>query len=318
MVESCCHGNSVLQPLVVLLALSGLFLPGYKPCRPTVVLKFTLCFLLCLILVSTNIYVVVNTITSVIDFGLPNARVLISVLLGLVIYLQELYLSVLFTFSVSRHLSIFSDTLKEYDQKYQTQTRNVVAIATNISSAAVFIGLVSATFILLVPSPFCMPVEHQNGSLVVLSKYLDCYLYHLLYYAVFTRAWTPCVVYIFLWLLLNMEAKRLNHDMLTFNFETYQEHPAFQIDHFRLRHWHLCHLVEKANVVLRHFLFATYAGGIPLMLLSLSFLINTSVPSDSANFLIYMVVHTCVQMALVTLTGAVLSLEVIRFSTFSL
>ncbi|KAK7469511.1 hypothetical protein BaRGS_00036490 [Batillaria attramentaria] len=319
MEKRSCSFNSLL----VLLTLSGFYISIPRLCSRLQIARSILSLLLCLLLAGcpTAWYVYLIIVTSSaygsgIDWGILGGEFFMY---GVSVFtiVWRCFMSVFFTYSMTKCLPNFLEALgRHYRENGRESTARKVSrffgvvccfsFPLVVFFSGVYMPLVDET--LTCWSMMNQTIGEQGLSVICNQIALWRTLVFIVAYGGNALLYVPDIVYYGVWVVLFLEAKSFNKRLSKHNFVTSAK-PDEDLEHFRFGHEALCVLLDKANVAFRHFLFARYAFGAPVVLFALRFLIlNKKNVAVTQTVLVIMGV-ICVQMAIVTITAAALSVQ---------
>lgn len=293
----------VFKPLLSILSVFGLYVSSFKP----VCCRNVLRWLLSLGALVFGVFAVVHKLgprVIALFSDSVHEEFFVNFLFSLILF-QLTCNSVWLSVSVSRNLTKLFESLEKYLADYN------VSHGSRKRRSAVVISCVIALF--LIVSTAGMQYSFQADPTCLDRKQLGRVLLCLAEEGFSVIEWTyvssygvlPPFLYFVLWAAIFVEARQLNRNMDEVDFETCDQ-AALRVEKFRLRQGALCGLVERANLVLHHFLFCSYAFGLSLLLFALRGLMKGDANERSVVILGYTLVLVCLQMVAVTLSGAIL------------
>ena len=117
-------------------------------------------------------------------------------------------------------------------------------------------------------------------------------------------------LYVSVWKILQTEANDIVENLTKHEKATLGINPE-AIEHFRLRHADLCHVITRANRFVGHILAAAYGAGVACVLLIIHGFIYKLLVRDDFSTMAYFFILIAFEMIVLTLTGSSLNLKVI-------
>ncbi|XP_070182974.1 uncharacterized protein [Littorina saxatilis] len=301
-----------LKPAFVFLSLSGLYITPLKQCNCSSVLSFGVTFLISLSGVCLEAYETKLEALSLLNLK-PNLKN-ISLDLSTALYsFSLLFLSVGQAISITRHFPKFVESAKTYFTRYDRSVNKmaVLVVSTLVSILAFVLSCLVGWFYssMKFSGSSCSNLEEHTEDSVRTLCCVEKWRHFLTMHRSLLYLWAPPILYSFLWFVLLIEMKRFHFDLAKHFVKASGDK---DYEYFRMRHAAICNLMDDANAVVGHFLFATYGVGIPVLLIALRSLIYGELSSTFTYVVMYIMVHYCATLVMVTLSGAVLAKQALR------
>ena len=303
-----------VKPLLMLLSVVGLFVPKVRSRSCCEILTSVVACFLWLLGVASSVHRLYEFVLRFGSHDKPEQRTLgaVSVLCVAFHLAYNLAIFVLLTGNVSMALPRFIKAVDGYLIRYEICPGKKIFCFFTAAVYSVFIFYITVSVYSYVVSDqglACPSSGSYNESDIELRSLFQLTLSILSYHFVMSAFCSPALVYLLVWLTLFTEAKRFNQQFDHFQREPSAE-PFQPIEDFRLRHTALCELIGRGNDVMRVFLLLAYGGGVPIMLVSLRVLIYEDAEDGMSRYAVCMMVDMCLQLAVVTVTGAALHAQV--------
>lgn len=301
-----------VKPILWLLSLVGLYLPntGMFAGLGTYTLHATgSCFVwfLGVGLQACHLWHVVSAVLS----GSESLQGVFARVFPLLMVCQ-LFIAVVFTLNVSACFPRFTRAVDAYFASYGLRPTRKAMYFFTCAAYVLYVMFVIVFVHSEISSHYC--VAQTSGvkgedSFPKFRCVADAVMDSLEHYFFVTAYGSPGLLYIFVWLTLFLEARRFNKDFAESDLYSPPK-TAHKIEAMHHRHVTLCKLIERGNDAMRAYLLIAYSAGIPIALISLHVGIIGRDEESMRLLALQMMALMCFQLAVVTITGAVLNAQV--------